>query len=792
MGDGGSADGPRVGHVYAVGTFTATVTVTDDQGATATAETEVSVAAAPTPADRGDLSGVVTLSNALAEGELVGPEGASPQWPAGSFVPGEVIVRFAPESVFSTSGSTTSGSTTLGSATLSVAGRDLERVRALPVDDTYLYRLTDAAARTSSARPGGLQAAPLQVMPLQTAPLQAATLQVVGALGERADVVTATPNRIYYALKTPDDEFYVRQWHYPAINLPQAWDLTTGSAATVVAVVDTGILGEVADPAATHPDFVGRLLPGYDFISDADTAGDGDGRDADPYDLGTFQSNGTHGSHVAGIIAANGDDGVGVAGVDWAAKILPVRVLGTKGSGTLSDILDGVAWAAGLRVQGVPANPNPADVINLSLGSDGPCDPAEAALFDRVIGRGTVVVVAAGNGNENANLTSPASCAAVLTIGAVDFTGQRAPYSNFGSVDLMAPGGDIGADANGDHYPDGVLSTIYDAVSGGFYWDFLQGTSMASPHVVGVVALMKAVDPNLTPAQIEAVLKATARPRTTQTCNGQNRSSLSAADCGAGLVDAFAAVQAARRGSVPPPPPPDSRLTFNPSRLDFGTNKTKLSLVLGNPGTASLEWRFDTFFGDPSNPAQVGDAVVKLSDLSGTLPAGGSKTVTVTLERGEAPASGNYHLDLGFETGDAGQLLPLFFSKGEAVVPPSGTLDGTLMVACFVKGDGCDPDESRAAVVKNRANSAPYTFSDLGAGRYQLIGWKDINDNEKVDGGDYFGFYSRDGLGSTEVEPPASGLDFPVSTVVGPDGTSALPQALADFLTEAKRKTAAR
>ena len=327
-----------------------------------------------------------------------------------------------------------------------------------------------------------------------------------------------------------------------------------------------------------------------------------------------------------------------MAGVDWSAKILPVRVLGTKGSGTLSDIMDGIAWAAGLSVEGVPANPNPADVINLSLGGGGTCDAVEEALFDEVISRGIIVVVAAGNGNEDASELSPASCDAVLTVGAVDFGGQRAPYSNFGSkLDVMAPGGDIGADANDDTYPDGVLSTIYDDIGGSFYWDFLQGTSMAAPHVAGIAALLKAVGSTLTQADVEAILKATARPRTTKACNGQNRTDLLVSDCGAGLVDAFAAVQAAKSGSLPPPPPPEGELIFSPSRLDFGTATTELALELHNPGGESLSWRFDTLIQDPNNPGEVGNAVLALSARSGVLPASGSQMITVSLDRAAKP-----------------------------------------------------------------------------------------------------------------------------------------------------------
>ncbi len=788
FGDGSSGKGARTKHTYSPGTFTATLTVTNNEGVTASAKTDVTATEKPSG---GELSGTITLSNPLSDEESVqrppelgfdlAPKARAA--PSGdSFVPGEVIVQFRPGRNQGVETLSVTELATEQAAGTSAGRQRLVLVRPLPVADTYLYRIAEASAGAP------VDSSRAQTGSLQKAALQAKTLQIIAALASRADVQTVIPNRVYRVLKTPDDEFYDLQWHYPAINLPQAWNVTTGSAETTVAVVDTGILGTPKNAKTTHPDFRGRLLPGYDFVTDPDAAGDGDGRDDEPYDLGTFQSNGTHGSHVAGIIAANSDDGLGTAGVDWAAKIVPVRVLGTEGKGPFSDVLDGVAWAAGLKVAGVPVNPNPADVINLSLGGNGPCDAVEKQLFDLVIARGTLVVVAAGNGNENVNGASPGNCDAVITVGAVDFTGRRAPYSNFGTkLDVVAPGGDVGADANGDYYPDGVLSTVYNGNKGGFYWGFLQGTSMAAPHVTGVVALLKAVDPTLSQGQVETLLKTTARPRTAKTCSGENRTGLKAADCGAGLVDAFAAVTAA--SGAAPSPPTSSELGFTPSRLDFGTTQSKLTLQLSNPGSSRLDWRFDTFFPDPNNPGEVAGSGLKLSATTGTIPAGGSKTLNLTLDRSKASVPGNYHLDLGFETGDAAQLLPVFFSKGDAASPPEGNLSGTLVIACFAVGDGCDEDKSRVGNIANRADSAPYSFTGLGAGRYRLVAWKDVDDSDAVDDGDLFGFYSQDGLGTSEVEPPAQGLDYSVSPVLSNDTSDAVPQALADFLTEVKRKS---
>jgi serine protease len=360
----------------------------------------------------------------------------------------------------------------------------------------------------------------------------------------------AEPDIRMFPLLQPNDPQYVSQWHYKSpyapdnepggINLPFAWDLTTGSSGIVVAVIDTGIV--------SHADLAGRIVAGYDFISDPAVAGDGNGRDSDPSDPGDWvaanecdedspaEDSSWHGTHVAGTIGAATHNSLGVAGVSWAAKILPVRVLGKCG-GYTSDIIDGMKWAAGLTVNGVPANVHPAKVLNLSLGGPGPCGLFLQNAVNSVIAAGSSIVVAAGNENSDASFYSPASCSGVISVAAINRLGGRASYSNYGaSVKIAAPGG------AGSY---GVLSTLNSgtkapvASPSGDIYRVYRGTSMATPHVAGVISLLLTQNPSFTPTQVLARLQSSARAFPTGT-----GSDCSTSICGAGIINAAAAIAA--------------------------------------------------------------------------------------------------------------------------------------------------------------------------------------------------------------------------------------------------------
>ncbi|MBP6786436.1 MAG: S8 family serine peptidase [Candidatus Promineofilum sp.] len=416
------------------------------------------------------------------------------------------------------------------------AGRPLSLLRPMS-GDAYVFRLA-APVDPSTARAIARDLAALPEVAYAQPDANWHHMGIRLAAGPRA------------AATSPDDPAFVDQWHYrytpgseEGINLIPAWSITTGSADIVVAVIDTGIL--------PHADLAGRTVPGYDFITsplqgndndhqsqlnsrDDDPSDPGDWNDVDDCGSGRASSSSWHGTHVAGTIGAASNNGSDVAGVNWVSKILPVRVLGRCG-GELSDVVDAIRWAAGLPVPGAPPNPNPARVLNLSLGGSGMCGVLEQAAIADAVAAGAVVVVAAGNESYIADFYTPASCKGVITVAASTRDGDLAGYSNYGSsIEVTAPGGDTdGNPANG------ILSTLNNGLSvpGADNLAFYQGTSMATPHVAGVASLLLSVEPALTPAQVSSLIQATAR-------DFPEDGFCAPWSCGEGLVDAFAALSA--------------------------------------------------------------------------------------------------------------------------------------------------------------------------------------------------------------------------------------------------------
>jgi serine protease len=307
------------------------------------------------------------------------------------------------------------------------------------------------------------------------------------------------PDYIYHALEIPNDPEYSKQWNFRSINIERAWEETKGSGVTV-AVIDTGI-SQVPDLKDT------KFVKGYDFVNDRELADDDNG----------------HGTHVAGTIAQSTNNGYGVAGIAYQASIMPLKVLSAQGGGTITDIAEAIKFAAD----------HEADVINMSLGGSGESQLMQEAI-DYAHSKGVVVVAAAGNSNQNA-AGYPARYPKVIGVSALNSAGTKAFYSNFGAgVDISAPGGDTKEGDLG-----GILQNTIDPETGEAVFKAYQGTSMASPHVAGVAALVKAAGIQ-DPDQVRDILLKSSRVVQDDPFNHY----------GAGHLDAGSAVQLALKGQI--------------------------------------------------------------------------------------------------------------------------------------------------------------------------------------------------------------------------------------------------
>jgi serine protease len=553
----------------------------------------------------------------------------------------------------------------------------------------------------------------------------------VAALNQDSKIQFAVIDRRMRAQAVPNDPLYSPwnpatdsgQWYLQppsnatvgAIDAQSAWDLSTGSTNLVIAVIDTGVIFD-------HPDLGragqgGRLLNGYDFVS-ADAGGgylranDNDGWDSDPSDPGDWVNNQDlteavfsgcettpsdwHGTRVAGLIGAIANNNIGMAGVTWSGWLQPVRALGKCG-GYESDAIAAINWAAGISVAGAPANPYPANVINVSFGASGACDAAYQSAINAVRAKGIALIAAAGN--DSGAVLAPASCPGVIAVTAIAHNGAIASYSNTGpQVALAAPGGDCCQYSDDTTYDVGAT-----VPSGPGYTDQrvdTEGTSFSAPLVSGVVGLMLSVNANLTPDQLSARLKASSRPfvqsfPTTVSCpNGVGAAcACTTATCGAGMLDAHAAVMQAQRpiaaittsgnlsaGSV---------MTLSAANAAAACGRTLTSFSWSASGAASTALATasaqSTSFTVPAGAAQV--------SLTVTDDQGASDVATITIQggarSGTAPVSAGSHA-----------CLPAITQPGSASAPVTDS-------APAASSDNTAPSSNSASTATPPASPAP-------------------------------------------------------------------------------------
>lgn len=528
------------------------------------------------------------------------------------------------------------------------------------------------------------------------------TLSWIETLREEPGVISAEPNYLYEALAvnpTNDPLYPQQQWHYQAINLPTAWQAISNPGAAVrVAVLDTGVFSST--PAAGgnwHPDLIDNLqiLTPSDYVTgDLDVDGQS-GVDANPANPGgdTTTPTNFHGTHVAGTIAAV-DNTIGGIGIAPLATLQPVRVLGKNGVGSSADLINAIN-----ALNGLPDSARPA-IINLSLGGLGPSSALQQAI-DQAAENGTLVIAAAGN-DGSSEVVYPAGFDNVLAVGAVDAGNQRASYSNFGSwIDLVAPGGDASRDGNNDGQADVVFSAWGTQTGSAFEPAYagLQGTSMAAPHVSGVAALLKQIQPGLTVAQFREYLR---RGEFTDVIGNQN-------EYGYGLINAVKAVDAASGGKL------GTFLTASPSAFQFDGSVTQSSVTLSAvPASASDQVLQTVSFEE--NPESW--LRIERSGDSDTVIL--NATITNTEAAEQTSVTVNYTADGTPKT----LTLPVNVQLGD---PTSARNAGRHYVLLISQ------DEEDGITVQDvvEASSGNYSFSfeDVPEGEYLLVGGSDLDNN---------------------------------------------------------------
>ncbi len=643
------------------------------------------------------------------------------------FVADEIIVKAKAGSSISTQARNAGLNTVLSP----VALNQLNAASANDPDKPQLLSLNRSSARLSagSAEPDLLRAFSEALYNKRQ------TLIDSKRLRQQEGIEYAEPNYIRKAQATANDPYYRYQWHYPAINLPQTWDLSKGDG-VIVAVIDTGVY-------LAHPDLSSQLIAGYDFIANRDSARDGNGIDNNPDDPGDSDIPGAsswHGTHVAGTIAALTNNAIGGAGVAPNAKIMPLRALGKNG-GTSYDIIQAVRYAARLSNDSNTLPAQKADVINLSLGGSS-SSAAEQAVYAAARNAGVIIVAAAGN-EATSSPFYPAAYPEVISVSATRYTGTLASYSNYGNtISVAAPGGELSNDDNSDGQKDGVLSTVADDSSGSRQpsYRLFEGTSMASPHVAGVIALMKSAYPALSASDVDQLLQSCAITNKATSCNRDNQ-------LGYGQIDAYRAVSEALKlaggGTLPPRP---VALQSYPAELVFGSDNS-LSFTLSNAGDLQ--------------PGQltISDDADWLSITAVSVDDKNLGAYSASVSR-SGLSDGYYNATISVSDGSNSLSIPVYMQNGVISSNNAMTQQYVLLEDADCIAAGRDEKECTTSIFA-QANGR-YSFPAVPAGRYSLLAGSDIDvDNVICQAGETCGAYPSLGAQQIiEISASRSGVNF--------------------------------
>ncbi|MDO6687826.1 MULTISPECIES: S8 family peptidase [unclassified Agarivorans] len=609
-----------------------------------------------------------------------------------------------------------------------------------------LYRAEEnlaVALATSADSPSGLK-------PSNNAEYLAKkrTLLKIKELKYRLGSDEVTPNYLYQASALSNDPLVERQWHYEQIGLSAAWQTMQGQTQSdvVVAVLDTGMF-------ENHPDLTDQLTTdGMDFISNTQISLDGDGVDTDPEDpgdkSGTNGSSSWHGTHVAGTVAARTNNSVGVAGVAPDAKIMNLRVLGF-GGGTTFDISQAVLYAAGLSNSSGRLPNKAADVINMSLGGGG-FDSAFNKAVQDAVAQGVIVVAAAGN-ESTSQLSYPAAFDNVIGVSAVDARKQLTSYSNYGTyIDIAAPGGNSSVDLNGDGYGDGVYSTYVNESGSNLSasYQYLNGTSMAAPHVAGGVALMKQLNPQLNTSSFLSLL-----------ANGKLSDDIGASgkdsSFGYGLFNAEKAVQS----QLDLLDPDRSYLSLSISQISLSAQESEVSFNIQSIGPNAL------------TVTRVEEQAAWLTVDSSATDGSGLGSYVIEASR-DGLSDGNYSADITITGSDSSQHIVAV----SMVVSTQQASDNGLVYILLLDSETSETKYTQLSSMSNGVFS--FNFAEVREGSYRLYVSTDLdNDYVICDQGELCGAYPvRNNITPVEVSSDLKELSLSVEPIVTEDVSNrALP-----------------